>query len=115
MLQILYILLLIGIFSIGGCESLREHLSSEEGRVKIGVSIPWGKKNEAPYKEYFIVEGKIIDRRDTSRTVRRKLGKPHTTGKTLEGYDFWRYEDKKVEIYFDGKRVVGWSTLEFRP
>ncbi|MBN2120174.1 MAG: hypothetical protein JW734_03845 [Candidatus Omnitrophica bacterium] len=47
--------------------------------------------------------------------MEKKIGKPSYIGTTIEGFQFYRYEDKHIEIYFSGNRVVGWNDLYFRP
>ena len=66
-------------------------------------------------KNIIIAGSIVIDRGDTKRTVKEKLGKPSYIGTTIEGYQFYRYEDKEVEIYFNGNNVVNWAGRDFIP
>jgi hypothetical protein len=70
---------------------------------------------EQTSKNYIFVNNAIINKNDTKRSVKQRLGSPTQIGMTLEGYQFYRYEEEKVEIYFDGDKVVGWTRLDFRP
>ena len=105
-------ILTLVLFSLG-CVKARDYFSAKRGALRMNVVFPLGEGRES--KNYIVVDGAVIDRGDTKKIVQRKLGKPSCIGITLEGWQFYRYEDKQLEIYFDNNRVVGFKRLEFQP
>lgn len=105
-------LFLIIIFSLG-CVRSRDYVSVDKGAVRLSVVVPLGTGINS--KDYLVVDKVVIDKGDSSRVVKRKLGSPSYVGMTLEGYQFYRYDEQRLEIYFDDNRVIGWTQLDFRP
>ncbi|MCD6539321.1 MAG: hypothetical protein J7K37_01260 [Candidatus Omnitrophica bacterium] len=96
-----------------GCVKARDYFSAKKGALRMNVVFSLGEGKES--RNYIVVDDVVIDRGDTKKIVQRKLGKPSWIGITLEGWQFYRYEDKQIEIYFDNDRVVGFKRLEFQP
>ncbi len=107
------IILLFVFISVSGCIKLRDYISVSKGCAQMDVSMPLGSGKKK--KGYLLIGNTIIDYGDTKNIVWHKLGRPSYFGTTLSGYELWRYDDKKVEIYFDGDYVVGWQKVEFKP
>jgi len=79
----------------------------------MNVVVPFGEGGT--FKNYLVVDDVAIDKGDTISLVKSKLGEPSYVGITMEGYQFYRYENKDIEIYFDGGRVVNWTHIDFKP
>lgn len=109
------ILLVLILFSSYGCVRARDYVGSRRGSVTLCVNIPLGSGKTG--KDYLLLnKGSFyIDRGDSEKVVKSRLGIPSLTGKTLEGYDFWRYDRWGLEIYFDHGYVSGWHKVEFKP
>jgi hypothetical protein len=64
----------------------------------------------------FLKTGRVVIKKgDLKAEVKDRLGAPSESGLTLEGYDFYRYGDREIEIYFYEGRVIDWQGIEFRP
>ncbi len=112
--KIISILTLVVIISFASCVKARDYVCSDDGYVKVDFSMPFGSGTQS--KDYLLVdECIIINYNDTKNIVKNQLGTPDFVGTTLEGYEIWRYLDKKVEIYFKNKYVTGWQEINFRP
>ncbi len=111
MLKLVTILTMVILSS--GCIKARDYFSAEKGAVRMNLVFPFGEGR--PTKNYIVVENIVIDKGDTKKIVEKKLGKPSYIGRTLEGWEFYRYEEKALEVYFDRDRVVGFKKIEFYP
>lgn len=92
---------------------MRDYFSAQKGAVRMNVVVPFGEG--ARSNDYLVVNNIAIDKGDTKRLVKKKIGEPSYIGTTIEGYQFYRYEEEMVEIYFDGDRVCDWTRLQFKP
>ena len=107
------VFLAVVILYSAGCIGLKDYISVSGGYVQMDISMPLGSGEKK--KRYLRVGSAAVDYGDTKNIVWHRLGKPSYIGVTLSGYELWRYEKKKVEIYFDGDYVVGWQKVEFKP
>lgn len=107
------IVFLIIFFFSSGCVRTRDYLSVNRGAVRLNVVVPLGTGTYS--KDYLVVGKVVVDKGDSSRLVKQKLGSPSYIGVTIEGYQFYRYDEQRIEIYFDDNRVIGWTKLDFRP
>ena len=107
------IVICIAVVAFGGCLKAREYFSTDRGAVRMNLVFPFGEG--ARVRNYLVVDGIAVDRGDTGRMVRKKLGAPSFRGLTMEGYQFYRYDQHEVEIYFYENRVVAWRKVDFKP
>ncbi len=106
-------LIFLLVFFLIGCAKAKDYVAVKRGAVFINLNVPLGEGFVK--KPYLKIGQTIIDNGQRKIDVRRELGKPSQEGFTLDGYEFYRYTDKDVEIYFYGNRVVDWKGIEFRP
>ena len=97
-----------------GCASSRKYLVNQPSAITLKVNIPLQKGKSRGY-----IRGKegyyYVDKGDSRKVIRNRLGLPSRRGFTLEGNEFWRYDDLNLEIYFHKGYVCGWRKINFRP
>ena len=103
--------LLPAILLFVGCSDLRKYVSSDRGAVTLRAKNTFGEGGEI--KEYYVLDGEIINLSDTKTKVVNLLGNPDKATRSLDGCDIWSYNGKGLEIHFLEGYVK--SIHEFQP
>ncbi|MCM8774205.1 MAG: outer membrane protein assembly factor BamE [Candidatus Omnitrophica bacterium] len=94
------ILIIISCFIFTSCAKLKDYISTERGFLNVRIKKSFGQGEDI--KNYYVTdEGFIINRGDSKEYVYKILGRPENIKTSLEGEEFWTYEERKLEIYFD--------------
>ena len=101
------------IFLLAGCVKSGDYVVVDGGKRVIQDSNILGDVENQ--HNVLIVNNVVIHKGDTRDLVEDRLGEPSFSGTTIEGYRFYRYDDKDMEIYFNEDRVISWTHIYFRP
>ena len=101
------------VFGIGivlvfiGCVQRRDYTGVRDGHFGVDVKRSFGPGREM--KDYYVIEGgEGIVKNDTKDEVFSKLGEPDSIAITLEGYEAWTYEVRKLELLFKDGYLKEW-------
>ncbi|MCF7916538.1 MAG: hypothetical protein K9L61_02025 [Candidatus Omnitrophica bacterium] len=107
-MKILFVMILT--VALSACVQLRDYTGTKEGAF--GLDIKQGIGEGTMKKDYYLTDGnEVIIEGYSKKEVRASLGYPDKISTNLEGNEVWTYQDKKLEIIFDEKRVNDWSEL----
>ena len=107
----LYLLILV-LFSTYGCVQMRDCTGTKDGSFVL--SIKSGFDQGVDKKSYRIVgEDITLIIGDTKNDIIFKIGLPTKTKIELDGYENWMYEDEKIDLFFRGNRLRGWSCSRY--
>ena len=105
-----FILLLILFVSCTEAQ-MRDYVGTKDGAVSVGIKEGFGEGGEV--KDYFVTrDNLVVARRDTKSEVTKKIGSPDSIQRMLDGNDCWIYEDRKLELFFDGDYLVEWRSFK---
>jgi len=105
--KVFVLVLFIFIFS-SSCIQMRDYVGTREGAV--GLDLKKGIGPGEIKKDYYVVsEGTGIVVGDTRDEVITKMGIPDEVESTLEGYESWIYNERKVRLLFDDDRLDDWQ------
>lgn len=106
-----YLLVLV-LFSTYGCVQMRDYTGAKDGNFVVGLKS--GFDRGVDKKSYYIVgEDIALIIGDTKNDIVFKMGLPAKTKIELDGYENWMYEDKKIDLFFSGNRLRGWSCSRY--
>lgn len=101
------VFLLVGIV---GCIQMRDYTGVKNGAFGLNVKKSFGEGKEK--KDYYVIkggEGIVIG--DTKKEIIALIGLPDKVSTTLEGYECWVYEERKIELLFHEGRLKDWQQL----
>lgn len=102
------VLISFALLSFISCAQMRDYVADKDDIA--GVGIKTGFDEGVDKKDYYMVDKRTsIILRDTKNEVISKIGMPTKREKTLEGYDCWIYEDKKIKLFFEGEYLNRWE------
>ncbi len=105
-------LLILVLFSVYGCVQMRDYTGTRDGNFVVGVRN--GFDQGVDKKSYCLVgEDIVLIIGDTKNDVIFKIGLPTKTKIELDGYENWMYEEKRIDLFFRGKRLRGWSCSRY--
>ncbi len=103
-------LLAVSLIVFSGCVKLRDYTGIREGAFGLDIKKGFGEGGEK--KDYCVFEdGADLVIGDKKSEVTLKIGLPDKVESTLEGYESWLYESRKIKLYFKGERLEGWNFL----
>ncbi len=104
--------LILVLFSTYGCAQMRDYTCTRDGSFVVGVRNGFGQGVDK--KSYRVVgEDIALIFGDTKKDIVFKIGFPTKTKMELDGYENWMYEDEKVDLFFRGNRLRGWSSSRY--
>ena len=107
----LYLLILV-LFSTYGCVQMRDYTGVRDGTF--GLDVNKGFDQGVDKKSYCIIDEDIaLIVGDTKNDIVFKIGLPTKVETGLDGYENWMYEEKKIDLFFSGKRLKGWSCSRY--
>jgi len=105
--KIFGLVLFIFIFS-SACIQMRDYVGTKDGAV--GLDLKKGFGQGEVKKDYYVVsEGIGIVIGDTRDEVIAKMGIPDKVDSTLEGYESWIYNTRKIKLLFENDRLDDWQ------
>jgi len=108
---VLYFLVLV-LFSIYGCVQMRDYTGTRNGAFCFDVNK--GFDQGVDKKDYYVISEDIaLIIGDTKNDIVFKVGLPAKIKIELDGYENWMYEDKKIDLFFVGNRLRGWSCSRY--
>ena len=93
------------------CIQMRDYTGIKEGAFGLDIQKGFGSGTEK--KDYYVVkdgEGIIVG--DKKREVVNKIGLPDKIESTIEGYENWTYEERKMKFLFKEGRLNGGSQID---
>lgn len=110
--KFLFFLLVTVLFCTYGCVQVRDYTGTRDGSFVVGLNKGFDQGVES--KSYYVFgEDKAIIAGDTKKDVIFKIGLPTETNAELDGYQRWVYEDKRIDLFFSGNRLRGWSRSRY--
>jgi len=95
---------------ICGCVQMRDYTGVREG--VFGLDINKGFGEGADKKDYYVFKDGInLISGDSKDEIIAKIGLPDKRDITLDKSEVWTYEERKIQLYFDGERLVSWAIL----
>ncbi|MDD5070019.1 MAG: hypothetical protein PHV17_04760 [Candidatus Omnitrophica bacterium] len=109
MKKILFFAGLAMIFS--SCVQLRDYTGARDGAFGLERTKRIGKGVAS--KDYYVVSGgEGIVKNDTKDEVFTKMGTPDKIETSVEGYELWFYEERKVKLTFENDALLKWTAIE---
>lgn len=94
-----------------GCVKMRDYTYKDDRSFGIRVKQEMGEGYEESRDYYAADDGVYFVVRDTKDEIVKKMGSPDAREKTVEGYDCWVYENRKLMLYFDGDYLERWEEI----
>lgn len=93
--------------AIYGCVQMRDYTGVRDGAAGLDINNRFGPGLEK--KDYYVVEaGEGIVIGDSKNEVLAHLGIPDKVETTVEGYEYWIYQDRNLKLFFSGDRFIEW-------
>ncbi len=100
------------LFSVYGCVQMRDYTGTRDGNFVVGMHR--GFDQGVDKKSYRVVgENITLIFGDTKNDIVSKIGLPTKTKIELDGHENWMYDDRKIELFFSGNRLRGWSSSRY--
>jgi len=91
---------------------MRDYTGTRDGNFIVGLRS--GFDQGVDKKSYRVVgEDIALIIGDTKNDIVFKIGLPTKTKIELDGYENWMYEEEKIDLFFRGKRLRGWSCSRY--
>jgi len=104
--------LVLILVSIYGCVQMRDYTGVRDG--SFGLDVNKGFDQGVDKKDYYMIsENLALINGDTKDDVIFKIGLPTETRIELDGYENWRYQDRKIDLFFKADRLRGWSSSRY--
>ena len=105
-------ILILVLLSTYGCVQMRDYTSARDGAFCFDVNK--GFDQGVDKKDYYVISEDIaLIVGDTKNDVIFKLGLPTKIKTELDGSESWMYEEEKIDLFFSGKRLRGWSCSRY--
>ena len=109
MKKILFFAGLVVIFS--SCVQMRDYTGTRDGAFGLEKTKRFGKGDAS--KDYYVVSGgEGLVKNDTKDEVFIKMGTPDKIETSVEGYELWFYEARKVKLVFESDSLLKWMAIE---
>ena len=96
------------ILLISGCIQMRDYTGVKDGAAGLDVQNRFGEGMEK--KDYYVVDdGDGIVVGDNKNEVLAHLGLPDEVKTTVEGYEYWIYQERQLKLFFSGDRFIEWE------
>ena len=104
--------LFLVLFSAYGCVQMRDYTGTRDGDFVVGMQN--GFDQGVDKKSYRVIgENITLIIGDTKNDIVFKIGLPTKTKLELDGYENWMYDDRKIDLFFSGNRLRGWSSSRY--
>jgi len=95
---------------LASCVEMRDYTGVRDGFFGLDFKKGFGQGEDR--KDYYLIQGEIaIVRGDSKNEIITKLGYPKEIVVTLERYECWIYQEKKIKLFFDGDYLNGWQAF----
>jgi hypothetical protein len=108
--------LLSTIFMLGcaqakmGCAQAKDYVGVHHGSLTVGMKQGFGQGGEK--KNYYVVDkDSVVAIGDSKEAIIRTLSYPDKIERSIDGYEVWIYNGKKIKLFLDKEYLKGWSSL----
>lgn len=108
---------LLSIIFVTGCAQVkagysqaRDYVGVHHGKVNVGLRQNFGQGLDK--KNYYVInKDNIIAVGDSKEEVIKNAGYADKIERSIDGYEVWVYNQKKIKLFFDKEHLKEWSVL----
>ncbi|UCD15916.1 MAG: hypothetical protein JSV34_02385 [Candidatus Omnitrophota bacterium] len=94
-----------------GCVGLRDYTFRKNGAVGLRLKQEIGEGLKEGKDYYVDRDGVYFVIHDTKDEILKKFGLPDKREKTVEGYDCWVYNSRKLKLFFKEDYLEDWQEI----